>query len=499
MTLTLAEYAAHDALGLAALVESRQVTPKELALAAAAAIDAVNPALNAVVETYPDRIEGLDERTLGDGPFRGVPFLIKDFFGHEAGRTIEFGSRLCRGMVAEQNTYLYEMFRRAGLNVLGRSAAPEYSMAGTTESALYGRTSTPWKHGYSSGGSTGGGMAAVAAGIVPIAHGSDIAGSIRIPASFCGGVGLKPSRGRVSVGPLQDENGYGLGQNFVQTRTVRDAAAMLDCLAIPQVGDPFLIPKPLESYASLARRRAPALRIGWSTRPLMGVEVDREVAKAVESAATQLAGMGHQVVEESPEFDGLQAMRHMTDVWFFGFDLRLEGYAKRSGHVIGPDTLEPITYKIYQYARTMKSAAFIAAIAGINTARRQLARFFARHDVWLCPTTSRVAEPWGTYNLGRTDVEIADLAEQILRGPCQFTLPHNVLGAPAISLPLAMHSSGLPIGVQLAAGHAQEHVVLQLASALEEAMPWAARVPPLHASTASSPAPTAAPAAPPRP
>ena len=498
MTMTLAEYASYDALGLAALVASRQVSPKELALAAAAAIDAVNPSVNAVVETYPDRIDGLDERTLGGGPFRGVPFLIKDFFGHEAGRTIEFGSRLCRGMVAQQNTFLFDLFQRAGLNVLGRSAAPEYSMAGTTENALYGRTSTPWRHGYSSGGSTGGGMAAVAAGIVPIAHGSDIAGSIRVPASFCGGVGLKPSRGRVSLGPLQDENGYGLGQNFVQTKSVRDAAAMLDCVAIPQVGDPFLIPKPQDSYAFLTRQRGPALRIGWSAAPLMGFEVDREVARAVEATAIHLAAMGHHVVEESPAFDGLQAMRHMTNVWFFGFDLRLEGYAARSGRAIGPDTLEPITWKIYQYAKSMDRTAFVAAIAGINTARRQLARFFTRHDVWLCPTTSRVAEPWGTYNLGRADVEVEDLAEQIFRGTCQFTLPHNVLGAPAISLPLAMHSCGLPIGVQLAAGHAQEHVVLQLASALEEAMPWAARVPPLHASTASSPVPTAAPVAPPR-
>jgi amidase len=499
MTLTPAEYAAHDALGLAALVASRQVSPTELALAAAAAIHAVNPAVNAVVETYADRIDGLDERTLGAGPFRGVPFLIKDFFGHEAGRTIEFGSRLCRGMVASQDTHLCELFKAAGLNILGRSAAPEYSMAGTTETALYGNTSTPWKPGYSAGGSTGGGMAAVVAGIVPIAHGSDIAGSIRIPASYCGGVGLKPSRGRVSLGPLQDENGYGLGQNFVQTRSVRDAAAMLDCLSIPQVGDPFLIPKPAESYASLARQRGPALRIGWSTRALMGVPVDPEVAAAVERTATMLAGMGHHVVEESPEFDGLQAMRHMTDVWFFGFDLRLEGYAKRSGHAIGPDTLEPITFKIYEYARRMKSAPFVTALAGINTARRQLARFFTRHDVWLCPTTARVAEPWGTYNLGRADVEIENLAEEIFRGPCQFTLPHNVLGVPAISLPLAMHSSGLPIGVQLAAGPAAEHVVLQLASALEEAMPWAARVPPLHVSTASWPGSSAASAAPRRP
>jgi amidase len=480
--VTLAEYAAYDALGLAELVATRQVSPRELAAAAAAAIDAVNPRLHAVVETYGDRIEGLDERTLGDGPFRGVPFLIKDFFGHEAGRTVEFGSRLCRGMVAQQSTYLFDLFKASGLNVLGRAAAPEYSMAGTTETLLYGNTSTPWKHGYSAGGSTGGGMAAVAAGIVPIAHGSDIAGSIRVPASFCGGVGLKPSRGRVSLGPLQDENGYGLGQNFVQTKSVRDTAAMLDVLSVPQIGDPFLIPKPAESYASLARQRPRPLRIGWSTTPLMGVDVDREVAAAVEQTAVRLAAMGHDVVEAGPEFDGLQALRHMADVWFFGFDLRLEGYSARSGHAIGPDTLEPTTFKIYEHARRMTATQFLTALAGINTARRQLARFFTRHDVWMCPTTSRVAEPWGTYNLGRSDVEVADLPEKVLRGPCQFTLPHNILGIPAISLPLAMHSTGLPIGVQLGSGPATEHVLLQLASALEETAPWIGRVPPIHSS-----------------
>src|SRR6266850_2306848 len=307
--MNLSEYGRYDALGLAELVSKKQVSPKELAQTAARAIDAINPAVNAVVETYLDRIEDLDERTLGDGPFRGVPFLIKDFFGHEAGRTIEFGSRLCRGMVSQQDTHLCELFRSSGVNILGRSAAPEYSMSGTTESALHGNTSTPWKRGYSAGGSTGGGMAAVAAGMVPIAHGSDIAGSIRVPASFCGGVGLKPSRGRVSLGPLQDENGFGLGQNFVQTRSVRDAAAMLDCVAVPQIGDPFLIPKPQESYAALSRATPAALRVGWSTKALMGVETDREVAGAVERVARVLSDMGHHVSEESPEFDGAAAMR----------------------------------------------------------------------------------------------------------------------------------------------------------------------------------------------
>ena len=172
--MKLAEYASYDALGLAELVASKHVSPKELAETAAQAIAAINPAVNAVVETYPDRIDALDEKRLGAGPFRGVPFLIKDVFGHEAGRKIEFGSRLCRGMIAQQDTHLCELFRASGVNILGRSAAPEYSMSGTTEGALYGNTSTPWKPGYSAGGSTGGGMAAVIAGMVPMAHGSEI-------------------------------------------------------------------------------------------------------------------------------------------------------------------------------------------------------------------------------------------------------------------------------------------------------------------------------------
>jgi amidase len=483
--MTLSEYAEQDACGLSDLIRTRRVSAKEAAALAAQAIDAINPRLNAVVETYADRIEDLDERTLGSGPFRGVPFLIKDFFGHEAGRRVEFGSRLCRGMVSQQSTFLFELLRASGVNVLGRSAAPEYSMSGTTENALYGNTSTPWKIGYSAGGSTGGGMAAVVAGMVPMAHGSDIAGSIRIPASFCGGVGLKPSRGRVSLGPLQDENGYGLGQNFVQTKSVRDAAVMLDCLAVPQPGDPFSIPTPAESYAALARRPPDPVRIGWSTSPLMGVQTDPEVAQAVRDTAALLGAMGHHVAEDTPVFDGAATLRAMTDVWFFGLDLRLEGYAARSGHQIGRDTLEPVVFTIYEHAKRMKPAQFITAMSAINVARRQLGQFFTRYDVWLSPTTPRVAEPWGTYNLGRTDVTMDNLIEKIYAPTCQFTLPHNVMGTPAISLPLAMHSTGLPIGVQIGARHAQEHTVLQLAAALEAALPWSARLPLTHAARVS--------------
>jgi amidase len=176
----------------------------------------------------------------------------------------------------------------------------------------------------------------------------------------------------------------------------------------------------------------------------------------------------------------------MMDVWYFGFDLRLQGYSQRSGHPIGRDTLEPCTFAIYEHARRMKPEHFISAMGHINATRRRLGAYFTRHDVWLSPTTARVSEPWGNYNLGRTDVTFEELPEKIYRGVCQFTLPHNIMGTPAISLPLAMHPSGLPIGIQLGTRPADEHIILQLAAALEEAMPWKDRMPPLHVSRVSA-------------
>jgi amidase len=343
--MNLAEYASYDALGLAELVAKKQVSPKELAKTAVAAKEKVDPTVRSVVELYPDRIDGLDEKSLGNGPFRGVPFLIKDVFGHEKGRKIEFGSRLCEGMTVEVGTYFVDMLEASGVNILGRSAAPEYSMSATTESVMFGNTSNPWKQGYSAGGSSGGAQAAVLAGIVPFAHGSDIGGSIRIPASWCGGVGLKPSRMRVSGGPVVDEGGWGYSMNLVQAKTVRDVAAMLDCVSIPQPGDPFIIPKPDEPYASLAKKAPGKLKIGIVLDELVGVKVDPEVAAAVEAAGKALAGMGHAVERVKVDMGGRETLVATTDLFFFGFDSRLDGYAKRSGHKPGPDTLEPVTHR----------------------------------------------------------------------------------------------------------------------------------------------------------
>jgi amidase len=318
--------------------------------------------------------------------------------------------------------------------------------------------------------------------MVPIAHGSDIGGSIRIPASWCGGVGLKPSRGRVSIGPVVDEGGLGFSVNFIQAKTVRDAAAMLDCVSNPQIGDPFIIPKPAEPYAMLARKAPGKLRIGLVLTEMFGVKVDPEVAEAVKQTGKAVADMGHAVETAETDVGGLDTLRALNELFFFAFDARLEGYAKRAGQKIGPDTLEPVILSIYEWSKGITPARFMAALGAINVARRKMARVYAKHDIMLSPTTSRVAEAWGNYNLSKPGVSAANIVDTLFAIPCQFTVPHNIMGTPAISLPLAMHSTGVPIGVQLAGRPADEHLLLQLAAALEQAKPWVSRVPPLHVS-----------------
>jgi len=479
--MNLREYAAFDGLGLAELVRKREISPHELARTAKQAIDAADPVIKAVVETYPDRIDELDETDIGDGPFGGVPFLIKDVGGHENGRKIEFGSRLCEGMRAEFDTNLFKLLKASGVNVIGRSNTPEYSIAGSAENKLYGNTSTPWREGYSAGGSTGGGAAAVSAGMVPLAHGSDIGGSIRIPAAWCGGVGLKPSRGRISFGPVLDEGGFGLAMNFVQSKTMRDTAAMLDCLSLPQPGDPFVVAKPAAPYLSFVDNGPAPLRIAWTAKPLMDAPVDPEIAAATEATAKVLADMGHHVEAADFPFDGERASREMAYFWFFGFHQRLDGYAQKMKRKIGPDTLEPVVLEIYKLAQNMDPYRFLDALSWMNTTRREIGTFFTGYDVLLSPTAAVVSPEHGVLGLSHEGFDPVDYIAYGDR-PVQYSFPFNLAGAPAISLPLAMHSNGLPIGIQLAGRPAEDHVMIALGAALEEAMPWSDRVPPLHVS-----------------
>ncbi len=479
--MDLSDYARHDASGLATLIRRGEVSAAEVAQAAMAAIERINPAVGAVVETYPDRAEGLPG-PLPDGPLAGAPFLWKDVgLGHEAGRRIENGSRLCAGLTTAADSHVWQMLRAAGVAPLGRSAAPEFSYAGTTESALYGDTSTPWRSGWSAGGSSGGAAAAVASGMVPLAQGSDISGSIRMPAAWCGTLGLKPSRGRVSYGPAMDESGWGMAMNFAQTRTIRDTAALLDILGQPKPGDPFVIPRPQGGWLTGLARAPGRYRIGWSTAPLMNHPVDAETAAAVADTARLLADMGHSVEEAAPDFDHEAASRVMLDLWFLGFDRRMADYAARTGRQVGPDTLEPATLKLYEYSRTLTPDAFNAGLAIMNGARRRLGAFFTRFDVWLSPVVATLPAPNGYLGQNCDDLSAVDYVVFMDR-IVQFAFPCNIAGLPAMSLPLAMSGDGLPIGVQIAAAPAREDVLLDIGQSLEQARPWAGRVPPLHAS-----------------
>jgi amidase len=472
------EYAALDGVGIAAEIGAGAISADDVATAAYAAIAELNPALGAVVETLPPdhpALVGLP----APGPLHGVPFLVKDLGPHFAGLRYEWASRLCAGLVAERDDNFGRLVKESGVRIVGRSATPEFSMASCGDSILHGPCRNPWAPDRATYGSSGGAAAAVAAGIVPIAHASDIGGSTRGPAGWCGAVGLQPSRGRVSAGPDEAESGYGMAQSNCITRTVRDTARFLDCIGVPQPGDPFVLPAPpAGSFLEHARGSRRRYRIGWSADPLMDAPVDAETAAAVEAVAETLTDLGHEVVHAAPTID-LEALdRASLDIWYFQFDVWLDELGAMTGRRPGPDTLEAGTLRFYEHARTVPSDRFVDALSALNVAARQMGPFFAEHDIWLSPTTAQPAQPRGAFSM---DVDLAP--EEFLRREqtiAQFLVPYNAAGLPAISLPLAQHSSGLPIGVQLGGRPATEHVLLEVAAELEQAMPWLPRRPPIH-------------------
>ncbi len=471
------EYASFDGLGLAELVKAGDVSVAELAAAFLAAQEIVGDRLHAVVEVYEDALERTASE-MGDGPFRGVPFLIKDEGGHFGGRLSERGSRLCRGYRSQRDDTFAQLVKRSGVNLVGRSNTPEFCMANCADNLLYGATSNPWHSGYSTSGSSGGAAAAVAAGIVPIAHGSDMGGSIRGPAAWCGTVGLKPSRARVSSGPFVSEDDHGLTQSFVLTRSVRDSAAMLDCLGVPQPGDPFVIPRAERPYLEYVGVVDRPLRIAWSAQPLMDAPVDDEVAKAVEEAAQTLERLGHHVTEDAPDIDLPRIDEACLEVWYFGFDRYLDALAATTGRTVGPDTVEAATLRFYQFAQSQDPAGFWAALDYFNATRREVGPFFSTYDVWLTPSCAQVAQPNALYGM-KIELPPQEFLIHEER-PLQYLVLYNITGQPAISLPLAQHSNGLPIGVQLGARPAEEHLLFGLAGQLEREMPWEGRIPPLH-------------------
>jgi amidase len=482
--MNLEVYSSLDGVALAELVRKREVTPKELARSFLEAVEKVNPRINAVIEVYLDRLQGLDDHTISSsGPFAGVPFLMKDIGAHEGGRYQESGSRLMKGFVADKDSFLTERFKKAGLTLIGRTTTPEFALGISAESALTGDTRNPWNLELMCGGSSGGSAASVAAGIVPLAHGSDNGGSIRIPASACGLVGLKPSRGRVTLGPDLGELWQGMLQEFVLTRTVRDTALMLDMVSVPAPGDPFIITQPVRPYAQEVNAPpAERLRIAWTADSWQPEGfVDPEVVRCVEQVVSECERAGHKLIEASPIFDYEEYLKAVCIAWAFGLYAGMDMFAAAMGRTISEETLEPVMLSFYKYSKGLTGTDMIMTEFFLNKFRRAFGKVFEQYDMLLTPTLIKLPEPLGKYSKMRIDVDYVGymrLCDEIR----VHTTAANVTGQPAITLPLGSSQSGLPIGIQFIGRFGEEDTLIRLAGSLEKRMPWHERIPPVHAS-----------------
>ncbi|MER9171612.1 amidase [Mesorhizobium australicum] len=473
--MNLSEYVEYDATGLASLVCRGEVTPLELTRLASKAHEEVNPRINAVIEIYEDAetVSGAE-----GGIFHGVPFLRKDIGAAEAGRLQEKGSRLFKGHRSNTDSYFFRRAREAGLRSLGRTTTSELGSTVMTESILNGITGNPWHLERSAGGSSGGAAAAVAAGITPIAHGNDGGGSVRIPASWCGLVGLNPSRGRVSGGPNRQDVGSGLSRDFVLCRTVRDMAAALDVFSGPHPGDPFIIVQPNRPYVDELSRPTGRLRVGVARTSWGAVNLDPEVLRAVEATATLLQEMGHTLIDIDPPYKPewysslcIDPMR--ADV--------LDEAARAIGRSISAETLEPVNLKLYEFCRDLPSSRSSDSQEGLRRMRFHVGEAIHAFDILLTPTLPIVAVPHGgTYSATNSAVSAEEYMETDT-AICQYTGVFNVTGQPSVSLPLAQSASGLPIGLQIVGRFGDEAMLVRVARDLEEARPWSHRRPKIQA------------------
>jgi amidase len=473
----LVDYTACDATELARLLDAGEVEGGEVRAAARKAIEAVEPRLNAVVAGPFEDAGGA--RT---GPLAGVPMAVKDTLP-EAGRALGFGSRLLEGFVARRDATLAERFRAAGLVALVRTATPEFAFNTDTAPVVHGPTRNPWDIERSPGGSSGGSAALVAARALPLAHANDGGGSIRIPAAWCGLVGLKPSRGRVPLGPAVGEAVGGFAHEFALTRTVRDAAALLDAVAGPAPGDRYYVARPPVPYADAMSREPAALRVAIHTRSFFGMETAPEASAAVQAAATTLEELGHHVEEACPAVaeDSLRAC--MEAVWSVDLAGLAEAFARIGRREPGPGQVEAASWACIRRGREVSGLELERATAVMNSISRRWGRFLDEHDLFLCPTTPTPAPASGVPD--QDDERIGTAAEWTdeVFARIPFTPLANLTGQPSMSLPLGQAADGTPLGVMLTAQTLREDLLLAVGAALEKAMPWHDRRPAVDAAT----------------
>ncbi|UXN57636.1 amidase [Phyllobacterium zundukense] len=471
--MRLDEYVQQDATGLASLVKAGEITPLELTRLAREAHDEVNPRVNAVIEFYEDA-----ESVAGanDGIFAGVPFLRKDTGASEAGRLQEKGSRLFKGCRPDTDSYYFRRAREAGLRTLGRTTMPEFGTSGMSQSILNGVTGNPWDLDRSAGGSSSGSAAAVAAGITPIAHSSDGGGSIRIPASWCGLVGLNPSRGRVSGGPNNQDASFGRSREFVLCRTVRDMAAALDVFSGPHPGDPFIITQPKRSYCEELSQLTRVLRVGVARTKWGAVDLEPEVLEVVDSVATLLEEMGHRIIEIEPPYEPAEYSRIFLAGSARSAHLLGES-AQAMGRTINTDTVEPINLKIYEYGRRASPFLMGDVHELMRRLRVRVAEAVEPYDILLTPTLPTAALPHGTIYCTTNPTLSAEEFMEADAALYQYLGVLNVTGHAAVSLPLGQSSNGMPIGLQIVGRFGDEATLVRIARDLEEARPWRGRHP----------------------
>jgi amidase len=468
------EYASHDAVGLSDLVRRAEVTPAELQQCALAAHAQVHPLINGVVDAYD---EDLSDIPVG-GPLAGVPTMVKDLFHGQSGRACGNGSRLSADWVVPQRTQIFARAVAAGMTSIGRTTTSEFGIMGTTETLAQGITSSPWSTRHMAGGSSGGAGAVVGAGVVPVALASDGGGSIRIPASACGVVGLKPSRGRVPWGLHLKEPLLGWAVQFAMTRSVRDAAVLLDVLGGPALGDAEGVPRPTVPFAESMLVPPAPLRIAWWSHPWSGHDADPVVSDATAATAALLEGMGHHVEAATPTFSWEHYLQAMTDVWASTNAHTIDGFAAALGLDVSDRTLEGPTLAMVEYGRTVTAQQLLNAIDVETGLTYLMTDFFSRYDILLTPTLGAELPTVGEYDaVAHTDPR--DTFATWSRWE-SFLPVFNTTGQPAISLPLHMSPDGLPIGMQLVAGAGQEALLLSLSATLEAALPWASRKPPAY-------------------
>lgn len=479
--MTFREYADHDGLGLAQLVRGGEVSAREVLEAAIEQAERVNPRLNAICL----RDDALARRTLAAGaprgPFGGVPFLLKDLGAASPDLPGSSGSRFFAGAQVDYESNLVARYRRAGFVLWGRTTSPELGMCPSTEALAYGGpTRNPWNLDHSVGGSSGGAAASVAAHVLPLAHATDGAGSIRIPAAACGVFGLKPTRARTPAGPRLGEGWGGLAIEHVVSRSVRDSAAALDATHGPDSGAPYAAPSPERPFLEEVAREPGRLRIAFLKTTFEGEPIHPECAAAVEDAARLLASLGHELAEDRPRgFDNRAMLAALIRMMAAGTSVAVRERSSQLGREPREDELEPATWGALELARSTTSADYLEALNTLHGVGRSVAPFFERYDVLLTPVLAREVARLGEITMARRDFVAYRTGAGGVSEYSAWTPLANVTGQPAMSLPLAWSRAGLPIGVQFTGRYGDEGTLFRLAAQLEQARPWGKRLPPI--------------------